>query len=167
MPASIDILIEDPRWDGVKLAPLTERALGAVFRDRRISGKGYTVSVLACDDDQIARLNAEFRDKPRPTNVLSWPEHDLAPLVDGDDPPMPPPPDDFDDGLGDIAISFDTCTAEAAASGIDLADHVTHLMVHACLHLLGFDHERDLDATRMEALETKILASLGIADPYC
>lgn len=166
MPAAIDILIEDDRWSDVNLATLASRALACVFEHRGISGKGYTVSVLACDDAEIARLNAEFRGKPKPTNVLSWPEHDLAALHDGDDPAPPPPPDDFDDSLGDIAISFDTCQAEAEAAGLSMSDHVTHLLIHATLHLLGFDHERESDAARMEALETKLLASMGIKDPY-
>lgn len=166
MPAAIDILIEDDRWSALKLVPLAERALGAVLADQGLAGRGYTLSVLACDDPQIARLNGEFRGKPQPTNVLSWPEHDLAPVHDGDAPGKPPAPDGFDDGLGDIAIAYDTCTREAAEQGIALTDHVSHLLVHGCLHLLGYDHERDGDATRMESLETKILASMGIKDPY-
>lgn len=166
MPAAIDILIEDDRWMPLKLARLAERAVAAVLADRGLSGKGYSVSILACDDAQIARLNAEFRDKPKPTNVLSWPEHDLAPLEDGGDPAAPPPANDFDDSLGDIALAWDTCAREAEETAISLPDHVTHLLIHGCLHLLGFDHERDGDAARMEALETKILASMGIEDPY-
>lgn len=168
MPSSIDVLIEDARWDDVKLTPLCNRAFGAVFAARGISGKGYEVSVLACDDARIAALNAEFRDKPTPTNVLSWPAHELAPLTAGDDPA--PPPDvlanPMDTELGDIAVSYDTCLREAEAGKIAFEDHLTHLLAHSCLHLLGFDHETDADAARMEGLETKILASLGIADPY-
>lgn len=168
MPAAIDVLIEDDRWDDVKLAPLCNRAFGAVFEARGISGKGYEVSVLACDDARIAELNAEFRGKPVPTNVLSWPAFELAALNEGDDPG--PPPDvvanPIDTELGDIAISFDTCQREAETGKIAFEDHLTHLLIHSCLHLLGFDHETDADAARMEGLETKILASLGIADPY-
>jgi len=68
--------------------------------------------------------------------------------------------------LGDIAIAYDTCAGEAAAAGRPMADHVTHLLVHGTLHLLGFDHERDADATLMEGLEVEILGNMGIADPY-
>lgn len=168
MPASIDVLIEDERWDGVKLTPMCNRAFGAVFADQGISGKGYEVSVMACDDARIAELNAEFRGKPAPTNVLSWPAHELAPLNAGDAPG--PPPDvasnPMDAELGDIAISYDTCLREAEAGQIAFEDHLTHLLIHSCLHLLGFDHETDADAARMEGLETKLLETLGIADPY-
>ena len=167
MPAEIDILVEDTRWDNVPLTALCRRAFAAVFEDRGISGKGYVLSVLACDDERITKLNEEFRDKPAPTTVLSWPEHDLAPLVDGENPGPPPPSTEFDDSLGDIAISYDTCAKEAAEMDLPLDAHVTHLLVHGALHLLGFDHERDGDAALMEGLETKILASLGVKDPYC
>ena len=68
--------------------------------------------------------------------------------------------------LGDIAISYDTCHAEAEAAGRPMADHVTHLIVHGLLHLLGYDHERDGDATLMERLEVEILGKLGLDDPY-
>ncbi len=168
MPASIDVLIEDDRWTAVKLTPLCNRAFGAVFADQGISGKGFEVSVMACDDARIAELNAEFRDKPSPTNVLSWPAHELAPLNSGDAPASPPDvaSNPMDAELGDIAISYDTCLREAEAGQITFEDHLTHLLIHSCLHLLGFDHETDADAARMESLETKLLETLGIADPY-
>ncbi len=168
MPASIDVLIEDDRWGDVKLTPLCNRAFSVVFAEQGISGQGYELSVLACDDARIAELNAEFRGKPVPTNVLSWPAFELAPLNAGDAPA--PPPDilanPMDTELGDIALSYDTCQREAEAGKIAFEDHLTHLLIHSCLHLLGFDHETDADAARMEGLETKLLASLGIADPY-
>ncbi len=168
MPASIDVLIEDDRWNTVKLAPLCDRAFGIVFADQGISGKGYEVSVMACDDARIAELNAEFRDKPTPTNVLSWPAHELAPLNAGEAPASPPnvTSNPMDAELGDIAISYDTCLREAEAGQITFEDHLTHLLIHSCLHLLGYDHETDVDAARMEGLETKLLETLGIADPY-
>ena len=168
MPASIDVLIEDDRWNSVKLAPLCNRAFAAVFADQGISGKGYEVSVMACDDVRIAELNAEFRGKPVPTNVLSWPAHELAPLNAGDAPASPPDvaSNPMDSELGDIAISYDTCAREAADGKIAFEDHLTHLLIHSCLHLLGFDHETDADAARMEGLETNLLETLGIADPY-
>jgi probable rRNA maturation factor len=168
MPAAIDVLIEDDRWNGVRLVPLCERAFGAVFAARRISGHGYEVSVLACDDARIAELNAEFRGKPVPTNVLSWPTFELAPLIAGEEPGAPPDVaiSPMDTELGDIAISWDTCKSEAEAGNLVFEDHLTHLLVHSCLHLLGFDHETDADAARMERFETKILENMGIADPY-
>lgn len=104
-------------------------------------------------------LNADFRGKPRPTNVLSWPAFD------------PPPPDPAPDDpealfLGDLAIAYETCAAEAAAAGIPLGEHATHLVVHGVLHLLGYDHEVEDEADAMEAFETNILASMGLPDPY-
>lgn len=168
MPASIDVLIEDERWGDVKLAPLCNRAFGAVFAHLGLSGKGYEISVMACDDVRIAELNAEFRGKPVPTNVLSWPAHELAPLNAGDEPAAPPDitSNPMDAELGDIAVSYDTCLAEATRADIPFEDHLTHLLIHSCLHLLGYDHETDADAARMEGLETKYLETLGIADPY-
>ena len=124
------------------------------------------MSLLACDDARIANLNADFRDKPAPTNVLSWPEEDLSPDTAGGVPSAPTPDPTGTFGLGDIAIAYDTCAREAAEQGKPLAAHVTHLLVHGTLHLLGYDHVRDPDATRMEALEVEILGKLGLPDPY-
>jgi probable rRNA maturation factor len=121
---------------------------------------------LACDDVQIATLNAEFREKPTPTNVLSWPAEDLAAETDGASPTLPHPDITGEVSLGDIAISYDTCAREAADAGKSLAEHTTHLIVHGLLHLLGYDHVRDRDATLMEETEVKILGTLGIDDPY-
>jgi len=165
MPQSIDILIEDDRWEALALLPLATRVLTPLFQDLGLSGQVFELCILGCDDAKITELNAEFRDKPKPTNVLSWPSFDLAPLVAGEKPALPPV-DTYDKGLGDIAISFDTCALEATAAGKDLSDHVTHLILHGALHLLGYDHETDADAKRMESLETRLLAKLGIDDPY-
>ena len=168
MPAAIDILIEDDRWNAVQLTALCDRAFESVFIDQGISGKGYEISVMACDDVRIAELNAKFRDNPMPTNVLSWPGHELAPFVPGEAPASPSNvlSNPIDAELGDIAISYDTCKREAEAAQILFEDHLTHLLVHSCLHLLGYDHETVADAGRMENLEIKLLETLGIADPY-
>ena len=98
--------------------------------------------------------------------MLSWPAQELAAAADG---ALPAPPQmDFmgDAALGDIAISYDTCMAEAAAAGKDSLHHVRHLLVHGTLHLLGYDHIGDKDAAVMETLEVEILGKLGIPDPY-
>ena len=124
------------------------------------------MSVLGCDDTRIATLNATFRDKPTPTNVLSWPDADLAPDTPGDPPHSPSADPDGTVSLGDIAIAYDTCAREAADQGKPFSAHVTHLIVHGTLHLLGYDHIRDLDATRMETVEVEILGKLGLPDPY-
>ena len=116
---------------------------------------------MACSDEEIARLNKDFRGIPQPTNVLSWPSTDLVSDVAGQVPSLA-----FDPELGDIAMSFETCTGEAEASGIAIADHVTHLLIHASLHLLGYDHIKERDAELMEQIEIYVLAKLGISNPY-
>ncbi|RNF35849.1 rRNA maturation RNase YbeY [Paracoccus methylarcula] len=155
---SADSVIEDDRWQEAGLESLAERAVIAALEWHGTSGE---VVVLGCDDARIAALNADFRGKPRATNVLSWPSVEHAPRDPGARPLLP----EIDE-LGDIAIAFDTCEAEAAAQGKPFADHVTHLLVHAVLHLLGYDHENDLDAETMEAAERSILQDLQIPDPY-
>ena len=112
-------------------------------------------------------LNGDFRGKATATNVLSWPSQDRAADRDGDRPDLPEPgPIDDPDHLGDIALAYDTCAAEALAAQKPLADHISHLIVHGLLHLLGYDHTRPADGDLMEATEAKILARLGLSDPY-
>ncbi|SEM67178.1 probable rRNA maturation factor [Loktanella fryxellensis] len=160
---TVDCLTEDPRWDALGLEALAVTASDAALRALDLDPDEWEISLLGCDDARITVLNADFRDKPTATNVLSWPSDERGAEVAGD---MPDPPDADDPELGDIAIAYDTCAAEALAADKPLADHVTHLIVHATLHLLGFDHEDDSDATLMEGLETRILAQMGLDDPY-
>ena len=124
-------------------------------------GSGHEIALLACDDARIAGLNANFRRKFGATNVLSWPSAERGAAGDGGAPSLPE-----DAELGDIAIAYDTCAAEAHAAGKSVANHATHLIVHGTLHLLGYDHERDGDAALMERLERDILAGMGLSDPY-
>ncbi|NNE54354.1 MAG: rRNA maturation RNase YbeY [Sulfitobacter sp.] len=162
----LDILIEDPRWEDADIGALAPQAVGATLRHLKIDPELCTLSLLACDDARIAALNGDFREKPQPTNVLSWPAEDRNARAPGLNPP-PPNTDRFGTiELGDIAISYETCQAEATAAGKPLAHHVTHLIVHGTLHLLGFDHIDDGDAALMEGLEVKILGKLGLDDPY-
>lgn len=161
---NLELTVEDDRW--LALEPLAQRAISAVLRHCELDADLCEVSLLACDDARIAELNAEFRDKPTATNVLSWPAEDLAADTAGDRPHLPEPDFTGEITLGDIAISYDTCAREAAEARITMADHVTHLIVHGALHLLGYDHIRDPDATLMEEIEVKILGKLGIDDPY-
>lgn len=116
--------------------------------------------MLFADDAEVHALNREWRGKDKPTNVLSFPMLDRADLLalGAEGPP---------ELLGDIALAFETCAREAADKGVPLAHHAAHLVVHGLLHLAGHDHEISAaDADAMEALETKALAAMGIADPY-
>lgn len=158
----VDILIEDPRW--ANLEPLANRAIEKTLTAFGLAPGEFEVSLLACDDDRIAQLNADFRQKGQPTNVLSWPSAERGAVCEGAHPDLPQLP--FDSELGDIAISFDTCAREAQQAQKPFDHHVTHLIVHGTLHLLGFDHIRDGDAALMEGLEAKILGNLDISNPY-
>jgi probable rRNA maturation factor len=163
----VDTVIEDSRWEGLGLAALSERAGQAALAALGLSPDGFAVAVMGCDDARIARLNADFRGKPVPTNVLSWPSEERGAEVIGGAPELPEPgPAEAPCFLGDIAIAWETCAGEADAQGKPMPDHVTHLLVHAVLHLLGHDHIEEPDAALMEALEVRILASLGVSDPY-
>lgn len=168
MPDQVaDLVIEDDRWQALDLGNLAERAFRAALAGAGIDPEGYEIALLAADDARIADLNHEFRARAAATNVLSWPAADLAPDIEGGTPAPPPAPDGpFGESLGDIAIAYQTCRSEARAAGISFSDHVSHLLVHGCLHLLGYDHVSDKDAALMEGLEVAILAKLGIANPY-
>ena len=121
-----------------------------------------SVSVKLSDDTEVHALNREWRDKDKPTNVLSFPmldDDELNALIVGkyEAPEIM---------LGDIILAYGICETEAAEKGIPLAHHATHLVIHGMLHLLGHDHSEDEDAEAMEALEVKALASMGLHNPY-
>ncbi len=116
--------------------------------------EGPEISLVFTDDAAVREINAEWRDQDKPTNVLSFPAFDVAP---GE---MPGPM------LGDIIMAYETLQREAGELGKPFEDHLTHLLVHGFLHLLGYDHIEDEEADIMEGLETRILASLGLSDPY-
>lgn len=152
----IDISIEAGDWAGEDvLRILVSRAADAVFAE--ISQKppqDTELSLLFTDDAHIRVLNCDWRGMDKPTNVLSFPAIQIAP---GD--PVPPM-------LGDIAIAFETVKTEAGLEEKPFDHHLTHLIVHGLLHLLGHDHEDDDEAGMMEELERAILARLAIPDPY-
>jgi probable rRNA maturation factor len=158
----VDTVVEDARWTPMEVDRLAEVACTATLKHLGINPADFEIALLACGDARIAVLNGDFRDKPQPTNVLSWPAQTLAADTDGGMPDVTRAPSE----LGDIAIAFDTCQREATAQNKPLTAHISHLLAHATLHLLGFDHIRQKDAALMEGFEVKILASLGIADPY-
>ena len=159
-----ETIIEDERWQGAGLDRIAERAAIGVFGHLELEPGEFEISVLGCDDARIAALNADFRGKPAPTNVLSWPSDERGAAEEGTPPRLPQAGAERE--LGDIAIAYETCAHEADVAGKPLADHATHLIVHAVLHLLGYDHIRDKDATLMEATEAAILGKLGIDNPY-
>jgi probable rRNA maturation factor len=151
---TVDILMESPQWEAQPGAEETVRR--AIARAAAIEGTaapGAQVSVLLCDDAVIAALNARWRRRDEPTNVLSFPAPPAA---------VPAAPAH----LGDIAIACETVTREAQEQEQPVAEHLAHLAVHGFLHLLGYDHGTDGEAERMERLEREILATLGIPDPY-
>jgi len=166
-PHLVDCVIEDERWIPLGLEALAERAGRATLSRLGLSSEGFEVCLLAANDARVAELNGLFRDRAAPTNVLSWPSEERGAAAEGT-APEPPVPGDADDPepLGDIALAYETCAAEAGVASLPLADHVAHLVVHGVLHLLGYDHMRDGDAALMESIEAGILATMGVGDPY-
>jgi probable rRNA maturation factor len=130
------------------------KAARAALKQMKTARGRSQLTVRLSGDRDVRRLNHDFRGKDKPTNVLSFPAGDgLRPRGT---PLM----------LGDIVIAYGTVAREAAAQGKPIRDHLLHLVVHGVLHLLGHDHQRPAEATRMERLETEILAGFGIRDPY-
>ncbi|MDR7220920.1 rRNA maturation RNase YbeY [Aminobacter aminovorans] len=152
----IDLMIEEGAWPSEDaLRALVDRAVPAALAEAEVEVvDDVELSLVFTDDDAIQSLNAEWRQKDKPTNVLSFPAFPMAP---GD--PLPPM-------LGDIVLAYETVVREAELEGKPLENHITHLIIHGLLHLLGYDHETDEEAEEMEALERQALARLAIPDPY-
>lgn len=165
-PATVEVSTDSELWDGVDLETLAADAVAATLAHLGLEPSEFEVSLLATDDAQIAELNGDFRGKRQPTNVLSWPSEERGAATPGDAPTPPDPDSPFGAELGDLALAFETCAREAAEAEKPLTDHLTHLIVHGTLHLLGYDHETDADAALMEGLEIDILAALNVANPY-
>jgi probable rRNA maturation factor len=151
----IEVEIEEEAWT-LKLPEadsVAGRAAEAVILSSRQGGGGVAeelnVTILLTSDEAVRDLNARFRGKDAATNVLSFPA-----------------PASARPHLGDLALAYGVCARESAQQGKPLAHHLTHLVAHGVLHLLGYDHERDEEAEAMEALERRILAGLGVPDPY-
>lgn len=152
----IDIRIASSAWRAALPNPAAavRRAAIAALKAELPAKARTSLSILLTDDAEMRKLNAGWRAKDKPTNVLSFPAENAI------DPAKPPA------YLGDVALGLATCKREAREQKKTLADHVAHLTVHGVLHLLGFDHMDDDQAEAMEPLETEILAKMGIADPY-
>lgn len=149
---AVEIVRQGGAWDASQFSDATaELAAHAAFAEGSPGPSSYEVAIVLTDDAEMRTLNRTWQGKDAPTNVLSFP------AGDGHNETR---------SLGDVVIAYETALEESRGDNIPLSDHVSHLVIHGVLHLLGFDHEQDEAAERMEALETKALASLGIADPY-
>ena len=146
MTVEVEVEVEADLWRALPEAEEVARtAAGAALAD----GPEGALAILLTDDAAVRELNRRWRGKDAPTNVLSFPAAaSAAPW------------------LGDVALAYETCAREAADQGKPLAHHVTHLVAHGVLHLVGWDHQTDAEADEMEALERDILARLGVPDPY-
>lgn len=148
-------------WDAIATRAARAAVEATVHGDLATTPASVEISVRLASDDEVRQLNAQYRGKDKPTNVLSFPmiQPDLLDTVTQNS-------DDGEVLLGDIVLAHGVCVAEAAEKGVDTVDHVAHLVVHGTLHLLGYDHQEDGEAEAMEAIERAVLARLGIADPY-
>jgi len=142
----LTIIHQSDVWDEVPL--LCKPVIELTFAQAAIDGKNKAIAVVFSDDEQVRELNREFRDKDAPTNVLSFEQ------------------EPNDEEWGDIIFAYETILREAQEQGKDFSHHLTHLLVHGTLHLLGYDHTEDEEAEAMEALEIHILSKLGIDNPY-
>jgi probable rRNA maturation factor len=162
------VCIAVPCREWLRAVPGARRICGRAAR-AALSGAGAgfadaEFSLMLADDTTIAGLNHRYCGRDAPTDVLSFANSDLAPagaLSDGPHLDEPAPV-----LLGDVVVAFETASADAAKQDKPLADHLVHLVVHGALHLLGYDHEDEADASRMETVEIAVLAGLGIENPY-
>jgi len=165
LPAVLEVELAAPHaWpaDAAELRACVQRAVAAALMTAAQDGaqverKGVPplVEVVLADDDTVRALNAQWRGRDKPTNVLSFPADAAMPWVE--DAPWP---------LGSVVLAGGVMRREAQARGVTLQDHLCWMVIHGILHLLGYDHQTEQEAARMEALERKALARLGLADPY-
>ena len=162
----VEIALEaDEEWDSSpSWEPLIRKAAEAAIAESGIpelaeTSRTVELSVRLASDEEVRALNAHWRGKDKPTNVLSFPMAEPYELrqADEDGPAIM---------LGDIILAHGVCEREAADKGVGLSQHATHLVVHGTLHLLGYDHQAEADAADMEAREVRALARLGISNPY-
>ena len=160
---SVDLIMEDARWKTLNLLQVANAAFKETLSQLNLRSENFICCILACNSKKIKGLNAQFRGKNNSTNVLSFPSkveiHVVENLSKSEGYVEP-----YE--LGDIAIAYEVCENEAASSQIEFEDHVCHLIIHSVLHLLGYDHEEEKNASEMEKIEVQVLANLGIDDPY-
>ncbi len=158
----IDVSILEPEWKAsfLDVEKIARKAMGNTLLMARlpakIEGRQLEASIVLANDDLIQVLNREYREADKPTNVLSFA------TLDSDEPI----PESVPFPLGDIILSYQTIDREAKDQGKFFKDHFTHMIVHGTLHLLGYDHMNDDDATNMETLEIRILEKMNIQNPY-
>lgn len=162
MSCHVAVQIEDEKWleDAENIEHYVKEVTAAVIKQLALEEE-LEISVLCTNDMAMQKLNQEFRHKDKPTNVLSFPQHDITPgqslkkLLRLDSLM-----------LGDIVLSYETIKKEAEQQEKTFKQHLAHLITHATLHLLGYDHQEEIEAEAMEGLEIKVLKNLGIDNPY-
>ena len=160
MSINFEFVPEYSSWDVEKLNKIAEKVSGAAETKLRLP-KCASVAVLLCDNAKIQRLNRDFRGSDKVTNILSWPNESLRVATSGQFPNLAVNPQ-----LGDLAMAYEACFSESCVGQIPFSDHLTHLLLHGTLHLLGYDHMEDTDALIMEAIEIEVLAKMCISNPY-
>ena len=151
----IDVSQEAGKWTGAhEEVALTAAKLAWMADGGADLGRPGELSLVLADDAMVRELNRDWRDKDKPTNVLSFPAEDEIDIPEA--PRM----------LGDVVLAFETLCREAEEQSKPLEHHLSHLVIHGVLHLLGYDHIEDTEAQEMEALEAQLLESLGISNPY-
>lgn len=158
MSHEITVIVQESRWRTAlpDYEPITGRACLAALTAAYTRDLPVAVSIVLADDRIVRQMNEDFRDTDAPTNVLAFPAGaNPSTLSEGE--PLP---------LGDIILALQTLQREIREQVTSLENHLTHLVIHGTLHLLGFDHKIPAEAEKMEALEVEILASLGIGNPY-
>ena len=160
---SVDLIMEEARWKTLNLLQIANAAFKETLSHLNMRSENFICCILACNSKKIKGLNAQFRGKNNSTNVLSFPSTTEIYKVIGI-PKFEAHVDPFE--LGNIAIAYEVCKKEADSSKIDFEHHVYHLIIHSVLHLLGYDHEEDKNAVKMEKIEVQVLAKLGISNPY-
>lgn len=156
----VDISVQDPAWETLGaiddiILLIAQTTLKYAIMPKAVMGRDLEISIVLANDDLVQVLNREYREKDKPTNVLTFA------TLDSEEPATEGPLN-----LGDVVLSYQTIERECQEQGKFILDHVKHLTVHGVLHLLGYDHRDDDEATDMETLEIRILERLGVQNPY-
>ena len=155
LAASIDLCVEDDNWTAVQgLEKSITNAVRAALSQCDASTRPISLTIVLDNNQRIEALNANWRDKPKPTNILSFPAPENSTSDAGET------------YIGDLILAYDVIFDEANEQRKPLATHLCHLIIHGVLHLLGFDHQNDEEAFVMEQLEIKAMVGLGLSDPY-